>query len=213
MFRKRHLATPALILGLLVIGAVIGIYTAGYRAPDAAPPGIEGLLWPSPKQIGEFTVVDHAGSSFGLEDLKGGWSFLFFGYTHCPDVCPLTLSVMDALSERLDREDVRMIFVTVDPVRDNTGRLAEYLRYFNEDFIGLGGTERQVAGLASQIGIAYQYGAPAGDGNYLVDHTSSVFLLDPRARLVSIYSAPHDLEALLSRFRQIEDFISARDPA
>lgn len=209
MLRKRHLATPALILGLLVIGAVIGVYTAGYYEPEPGPGDIEGLLWPAPRQIGPFSAVDHTGAAFDLEDLEGVWSFLFFGYTHCPDVCPLTLSVMAALEDKIGREDVKMVFVTVDPARDDTARLAEYIGWFNEDFTGVGGTAGQIAGLASQIGIAYQYGPPSGEGDYLVDHTSSVFLLDPQARLVSIFSAPHDVEAMLARFRKIEEFIQS----
>ena len=144
-----------------------------------------------------------------FEDLEGVWSFLFFGYTHCPDVCPLTLSVMAALEDKIGREDVKMVFVTVDPARDDTTRLAEYIGWFNEDFTGVGGTAGQIAGLASQIGIAYQYGPPSGEGDYLVDHTSSVFLLDPQARLVSIFSAPHEVEAMLARFRKIEEFIQS----
>ncbi|MEX2352775.1 MAG: SCO family protein [Gammaproteobacteria bacterium] len=207
MLNARTLLTLTVITGLIGIGAAVGIYTSGYNDTRQSPEAVDGLLWPEPKQIQEFTIVDHTGEEFGLENLKGKWSFLFFGYTYCPDVCPITLSVLDKFYSNHENDDVQVLLITVDPERDTPARLAEYTGYFNEDFIGLGGSMEQINSLAAQIGISYMYHPPDEDGSYLVDHTSAVFLLDPQARLVSIFSAPHNPAAIRSRFNQIETFI------
>lgn len=197
-------------LGLMAFGAGVGIYSANQYRP-ASQPAIEGLLWPNPKQIHAFAAIDQDGTPFDLERLKGKWSFVFFGYTHCPDICPITLSVLGLVqgalaADGLDGTQVQTLFVTVDPERDSPQRLGEYVRYFDKNFIGLGGTSEQVASLASQLGVAY-FRAPAGDGNYLVDHSAAVFLIDPVGRLVGILSAPHQAETILGRFRQIREFV------
>ena len=200
-------------LALVALGAGVGVYSARYYRPiDAA--AVEGLLWPNPKPIQPFQVVDQSGGDFGLERLQGKWSFLFFGYTHCPDICPLTLSVMSEVRNRLDAEGsagmpVQMLFVTVDPERDSPERLAEYVHYFNDRLTGLGGTPQQVRSLTSQFGVAFFYGAPAENGSYLVDHSAAVFLTDPLGRLVGVLSAPHEAEAMFTRFAQIREFLRA----
>lgn len=208
----RTITLAVFALGLMAFGAGVGIYSANQYRPAASQPAIDGLLWPNPKQIHTFAAMDQDGRSFGPERLKGKWSFVFFGYTHCPDVCPITLSVLGLVQGALAAEDpegknVQTLFVTVDPERDSPQRLAEYVRYFNKDFIGLGGTSEQVASLASQLGVAYFRAPASGDGNYLVDHSASVFLVDPVGRLVGILSAPHQAETILGRFRQIREFV------
>lgn len=210
MFRNKALKTAALLLGLIALGVGLGIYTARYYAAPAQAPSVEGFLWPHPKQIHAFDTVDHTGKPFGLERLKGHWSFLFFGYTHCPDICPVTLSVLDRVQQQLQQkgvDNVRTLFVTVDPERDTPERLAEYVHYFNPAFIGLGGSEARVQTLTAQIGIAASKQESSGDGDYLVNHSSAVFLVDPRGRLVGLFSTPHKAGEIVSRFLAIRQFL------
>jgi protein SCO1/2 len=200
------------LASLMLMGAMIGIYMSRYY-PHEPPQPVDGLLWPNPKQIGAFTLVDQTGEDFTLEDLKGHWSFLFFGYTHCPDVCPVTMSLMNGVHNQLNAStgasnNVQTVFVTVDPERDTIQRLREYMGFFNEDFIGLGGSIEQMQSLTSQIGIVYMYSPASDEGEYLVNHTSSLFLLDPDARLVSIISPPYTAEFILTRYKDISTFIS-----
>lgn len=208
---RKSLFTSALLLGLIALGAGTGVYMYQSRQSSLAAENIDRLFWPDPKRIGAFTLIDQTGREFNLEDLKGRWSFLFFGYTFCPDICPVTMAVMNELHNRLsgddDPPDIQTVFVTVDPRRDTTERLAEYLGHFNPGFIGLGGTPEQIDSLASQIGIVSLSHPPDENGDYLVDHTSSVFLLDPKARLVSLFSAPQDIDTLVSRFEKIRAFL------
>ncbi|MBL1141049.1 MAG: SCO family protein [Proteobacteria bacterium] len=173
---------------------------------------IEGLFWPNPKQIHEFNTLDQTGNSFGLEQMQGKWSFVFFGYTHCPDVCPITMSVMNESYKQLNikHSDLQIIFVSVDPERDTTEKLAQYVTYFNDDFIGLGGNTEMVDSLTKQIGAAYFLNNEEQKENYLVDHSASIFIFDPKARMVGKLSAPHDSAKITAQFIKIKDFINAQ---
>ena len=209
MENKARVLIQSLIAGLILTGAMFGLFISRYSPPE--PPGaVEGVLWPNPKQLGEFSLVDQNGNDFTLGDLKGQWSFLFFGYTHCPDVCPVTMTVLNSVYKQLNSDDIQVIFVTVDPDRDTPQRLREYMGFFNQDFIGLGGSIQQVLGLSSQIGVFYMYGAESDDGEYLVDHTSSLFLLAPDASLVSIISPPYAAESIMERFEAVSTFITSQ---
>ncbi len=172
---------------------------------------IPGLLWPNPKQLQPFTMQDHEGKEFGLEELKGNWSFLFFGYTNCPDICPMTLTVLSQAYGNIKNEDpdknIQVIFVSVDPERDDQQILKPYVNYFNPEFIGLAGTIDQMHSLTRQMGIPYYYSEPDESGNYNVDHPASLFLIDKQARLVGIFSGQHQQNDIISRFKIISDFI------
>jgi protein SCO1/2 len=207
----RTIKILGLLLGLIALGMGVGVLTARYYRPVEEPTGIQGMFWPDPKQLYPFRTVDDTGARFGLDRLKGKWSFLFFGYTHCPDVCPITLSVMNQIYEELQRREqggeVQMLFVTVDPERDTTRRLAEYVHKFNPAIIGLGGSMAQIQSLAGQLGVLLVKDEPDEHGNYLVDHSTALFLIDPKGRLISLFSAPHDAASIVSRFLQIRDFV------
>ena len=196
-----------LVSGLVVLAAVIGVLVAMHQQQEAEP-AIPGLLWPEPKTLAPFTTVDHENNPFTLDDLRGKWSLLFFGFTHCPDICPVTLAVMDKAHGQLDQaRDVQFALVTVDPDRDTSERLEQYLTSFNPEFVGLGGSAEQIAGLTGQIGLPYFLDKTQDEENYLVDHGASLFMIDPLGRLVGIFSAPHDALDVTDRFNRIREFI------
>ncbi len=211
MFNKQAIQIITVTICLIAFGAGLGVYSARYYNV-ATTQRIEGMLWPNPKQLRDFATIDHAGNIFGLDQLRGKWSFLFFGYTHCPDVCPLTLSVLNQVHEQLQNGDVKdnfqMVFVSVDPERDQAPQLTEYVSYYNQEFIGLSGTPAQVQSLAGQIGVMYMVSEKPSAGDYLIDHSASVFLTDPKGRFIAIFSAPHKAESILSRFNRIKSFIN-----
>ena len=178
------------------------------KAPD-----IEGLFWPNPKQINDFNTLDQTGEKFGLNELIGKWSFIFFGYTHCPDICPITMAVMNEAYNDLvaQHDDIQVIFASVDPDRDTPEKLAQYVTYFNERFIGLGGDKEKVDSLTKQIGVAYYVDAEEQNENYLVDHSASIFLLDPKGRFISKISAPHNKNKIVTQFTKIKSFVNAQN--
>lgn len=205
----RTLRILFLSVALAALGAGIGAWSARWYRPQ--PDAIEGLMWPNPKQVQTFQAIDQTGKEFGVEQLRGKWSFLFFGYTHCPDICPITLAVLARVQRELDAvgggAPIQTVFVSVDPERDTPDLIAQYVRHFHERFVGLGGTLAQVQGLTAQLGIAFYHDAPTPEGDYLVDHSASVFLLDPEGRLLSIFPAPQDADRILAKFRAIRSFI------
>lgn len=210
---KRQIIIFLFVVCCVALGAGAGLYTAGYFAPgQAAKPEIRGLLWPNPRELGDFRLTDHKGNPFTREDLLGKWSLLFFGYTHCPDVCPMTLAKMDRIYRSLKQEnpaeELQVLFVSVDPERDTRNTLSQYVQYFNEEFIGLGGRDNRAGSLGKQMGIVSIRTKGTSPENYLVDHTASVFIVDPRARWVGILSAPHEVEDMTRRYLAIKQFIS-----
>jgi protein SCO1/2 len=131
---------------------------------------------------------------------------MFFGYTYCPDVCPTTLSVLNSVAQRLQDldVDVRFIMVTVDPERDTPERLAEFVTYFNGDFIGVTGTDEGLEQLTRQLGILHVRVQPEpGSEGYLMDHTAAVFLFDPDGRYHAVFSPPLSAEKIAGDFRKM----------
>jgi len=138
--------------------------------------------------------------------LQGVWSFLFFGYTHCPDVCPTTLSVLNSVAQKLgsDARDVRFVFISVDPERDTPETLARFVSYFNGDFIGVTGEPGAIERLTKQLGVLYMRVASSDNpGSYLMDHTASVFLVDPDGRYHAVFSPPITAEKIVTDFARI----------
>lgn len=213
--QNRVLKAGLFLLACLVIGTVTGIFTSKYyQAGPVTTPDINGLLWPNPKTLGSFAMVNQENKPFSQKDLDGHWTFLFFGYTHCPDVCPITLSVMNRVYEQLQENDrdenVQMMFVSVDPQRDTPEKLTSYIDYFNSDFIGLTGSEDQLKSLTQQMGIVYAHGEETTPGEYLVDHTASIFLVSPEKKWVGIFSTPHKSQDIYNRFLAIREFINGQ---
>ncbi|MCK5361714.1 MAG: SCO family protein, partial [Gammaproteobacteria bacterium] len=162
----------------LTAGTLIGVGAAALVASkidEARPPNIQGLLWPEPKVVHPFALVDHRGQPFTLKQLNGRWSFLFFGFTHCPDICPTVLSMLDKVARELGKEpmsnrDVQFVFVSIDPERDTPEVLAKYVGNFNPNFIGVTGAQETLTSLTRQLGIYAQPEPPDSHGNYAVDH-------------------------------------------
>lgn len=137
---------------------------------------------------GPFALVDQNGRLRTDKDFRGHWVLLYFGYTYCPDVCPTTLALMAAALGRLGAkaEKVEPLFVTVDPERDTPAVLKKYLAVFGPRFIGLTGTPAQIAQVAHAYRVYYAKHKLEG-GTYSVDHSSVVYLLDPRGKFVVAY--------------------------
>ncbi len=149
-----------------------------------------------------------------MNNLMRKWTFMFFGYTYCPDVCPIALvdlnDVYHNLAEKGDlieekfKVETQFVFVSVDPQRDTAEVLKDYIPHFNEVFIGITGKPEVIEGLARPMGVAYRR-VPGEDeeGDYLVDHSASFLLIDPLGRLRATFSPPHDPKQIADDFRKI----------
>jgi len=167
-------------------------------------------LLPDPKPLTAFAFTDHENRVFDLSRLKGKWSFLFFGYTHCPDICPMTLAILaraheDIVKSTVGAKDVQFVFISVDPNRDTASKLRQYVTYFDTSFLGVTGDNAQLGNLAGQLGAAYQLAITPGVENYPVYHSAAVFLVDPRARYHAVFARPLDAESISKRFKVLRE--------
>lgn len=205
------------MLGFVLIGSValaLGVWFSlqSTSRQAGAPTGLEATYLPEPRPLPGFDLVDDSGTPFDLDRLQGRWTLLFFGFTHCPDICPTTLLELTAVQETLaaagagDRIDT--VFVTVDPARDDPERLQAYVRNFNPDFTGVTGPLESIDVLARAVGIAHMRHGEPGTPEYRVDHGTSILLINRDAALQAVFRSPHraadmadDLLAILRHHR------------
>jgi protein SCO1 len=194
---------PRLGLAVAVLAAVAGVLT--WTLGQTSPAAISGTVLAQPRALPEFALTQHDGTPFGRSDLEDHWSILFFGFTQCPDICPTTLFDLRRTLAALDSDGATrpmVILVTLDPMRDTPEEMATYITYFDPEFVGLTGELVDVQTLANEIGVAYAYIAGDGD-SYSVDHTASLFLIDPQGRLAALFNPPHDAAVLAGDLQEI----------
>lgn len=143
-----------------------------------------------PRVISSFDLVDEDGEPVTLENLKGQWSLLFFGFTYCPDICPTTMGVLNRAVERME-VDPQVVLVSVDPERDTPEQLRNYVHAFNPAFEGYTGTHDQITRFATQVNVAFGKVPGAEPGTYTVDHSASIVVIDPEGRYAGFIKTPH----------------------
>lgn len=185
------------IAGLLALSVIVSFYAL--RLPQAAP-SIGGVLIQQPQTMQDFTLIDHHQRAFTKQDLQGKWHFVVYGYTFCPDICPITLSIMSSLIKDLEQdqnaEDTRVLFYSVDPARDTPERLATYVPHFHRDFIGLTFDQDTPAHRPFEKGLGVIYEIPVADAqgelydkhNYPVNHGVMIYLLNPQGNLQAVFT-------------------------
>ena len=188
LLRTRWLLLAALCAGLA------GFWLA--RQLDREGPQLASGTWlPQSKALSAFQLTDTNGHAFTRRDLEGSPTLVFFGFTHCPDVCPTTLLKLAQVRRRAAVPGLRVLFVSVDPQRDTAALLGQYLHAFDPQFQGLTGDPQTIARLAANFGVAVnRVELPGGD--YTMDHSAVVFLLDDSARIVAVFTPPFEVAAL-----------------
>lgn len=182
----------------------LGLFLA---ACGRSVPEFRGTLLDPPLPVPDFTLTDQHGQPFRLSDQRGQVVLLFFGYTFCPDVCPVTLGIWKRVHEALgeDGQQVRFVFITVDPERDTPERLRQHLAIFDPSFVGLTGTPDELQPVYQTFGVYVEKEDAGGSAaGYLVNHTASAFVVDRAGqwRLRHAYETPaedivHDIVQLL----------------
>lgn len=150
------------------------------------------VLLQTPRKFSEFEFTDHKGQPFGMEQLKDKWSLIFFGFTHCPDICPTTMASaakMYAGLEDDEKDQLQVILISLDPERDTTEKLAEYVPYFNPDFIGATGNKYVLLKLATELNVAFSKVELEG-GDYTIDHSGNMILVNPYGHYYGFLKPP-----------------------
>lgn len=174
------------------------------RAMTEAEMKINGLyLMETPRNFGEVSLLDHHGQPFTRERLEGVWTLVFFGFTHCPDVCPTTMAFLNNFMGQLEGtevEDTQVVMVSVDPARDTVEQLSGYVPYFNPDFIGVTGEFLDIHRFATALNTPFRK-VPGQGEDYQVDHSSSVVLINPRGDYHGFFKAPQDQAKMKLTYR------------
>jgi protein SCO1/2 len=196
----------AAVVVVAVLAALAGMWLARER-PAARLELEHATVFPTPRALPDFALTDHTGAPFGPERLRGGWHILFFGFTQCPDVCPSTLATLAAARRQLGDlpadQQPDVVFVSVDPARDTAARLAEYVAFFDPRFLGITGDPAAIEALTRGLGVAVVVGEPDAAGQYTIDHTATLFLVDPRGRLAAVFGMPHSPDGIAQDYRRI----------
>jgi protein SCO1 len=188
------LVLAAFLAGLVLCFTIVLLVSDRGGAPIAAPSAVGG----------PFRLTDQSGKTITDQDLKGRPFLVFFGFTHCPEICPTALFDISEILSRLgpDAEKVNALFITVDPERDTPAALKDYLSSFNPRLIGVGGDAQALAAVAKAYRVYYKK-VPLKDGDYTMDHTAIVYLMDKNGQFVAPFSLkrrPEDAAADLRRY-------------
>jgi protein SCO1 len=183
------------VIGLVLIAAA----AAGYMlARQLRPEKLElatGTVIPVARPVAAFALTDHRGQPFANAQLTGRPHLLFFGFTHCPDVCPTTLALMAQLARQPSLAKTEMLFVTVDPMRDTQPVLEQYVNAFGDNITGLRGTDAEIDALMQSLGAARSLQPRAGE-DYAVDHSATLFYIDTQGALAAVFTPPFDADKL-----------------
>lgn len=152
------------------------------------------FVLPAPTPLPEFALVDATGNTVTRDTFRGHWNLVFFGFTHCPDICPATLQILAAAREELAAmgQDPlpRIVLVSVDPERDTPAQMGSYVDYFGDDNLGITGSLEETRKLTSALGIYFEK-QPGDEDNYAVDHSAAVLVVNPDAEFHALFSGPH----------------------
>lgn len=182
------------LAALALAGAVGGVWLARTMlapAPAAAPTLAAGTWLPEPREFAAPALVDSRGQAFPQSAFAGHASLIFFGFTHCPDLCPTTLALLAEVMKSTSAQNLTVYLVTVDPERDTPEALRSYLAGFDPEFIGLTGKAPDIQGFTRALGAAaLKVDLPGG--NYSMDHSATLFLLDDSGRLRALFTPPYN---------------------
>jgi protein SCO1/2 len=206
--KKRRNIFPVLILGGFLSGLALGWLFIQYSSDSGLFGGAEyyGSVIESPDLAADFSLTSHSGQRVSLSDFDDKVVLLYFGYTYCPDVCPASMAQLAKATGELtaqEKDQVQVAMITVDPNRDSKELMAEYMGHFDPTFLGLTGTDGEIAEVAEAYGVFYEKQAGSPETDYLVNHTASVFVIDKDGYVRMLYPFSTPGENMASDLRQL----------
>ena len=197
-------------MGIVLL--VLLIYGLTITAPNFIHKSIDletGKMLTKPMELTSFNLINHQDKQFQLKDLENQWSLIFFGYTQCPDVCPSTVFKLNQIYDLLNQDQrisklPQVIFISIDPERDNPETLSEYLAFFNPRFIGITGDQSEIKKITSTMSVYYEKIEQNEDSNsYIMNHTASIFLTNDEGKLVASFRPTATPQELTSDIKRI----------
>lgn len=205
----------AVVFLVLIVALSVAVYLKWQRANvDLASVVDQSVMRVIPQAIPvpEATLTKMDGQPFTRKNFLGKWTFLYFGYTLCPDVCPTELTALAEIATLLREEGTQsswqMVFVSVDPERDTPEQLAKFVTYFDPKILGVTGTQTELSLMAKPLGVGWEKASlptanDAVSNSYLINHTTSILLVSPEATVVGVYPTPHDPAAMVKVFNTV----------
>lgn len=196
-------------VAIAIVAVAGGMYVSRtLLQPDvaSAPVLAKGTYLEPTRPLPEFQFVDHTNKAFTPARLKGKWSLMFFGFTNCPDICPATLTILSQVDKLLadlpaaDRPQI--LLFSVDPQRDTPEHLARYVTFFGPAVVGVTGEPEAMETFTRELGVPVAI-HELSDGNYTVDHSAMIFMLDPNGELRTVFSMPHEAPVIAADYRLV----------
>jgi len=204
--------TAWLAIAVILIAGLGGLWFGadwfGNRRAEPSPVAAQleaGTALPQPKRLAHFVMTDQDGQEMTEAALRGKWTFAAIGFTTCPDICPMTMATFVALHQRIDAapggQGPQFLLISIDPDRDTPERLAQYVRHFHPDFLGATGSDEVLRAVTRDLGGIYaRVNDPKSALGYTMDHSASIYLIDPDGQLAAIFSMPHDPAMMVRDF-------------
>lgn len=195
---------------LAVIALALGSWLQLNRERDPSiPVALEnGTVFPARMALKDFKLINTKGETFTKQNLKGHWSLLFFGFTHCPMLCPTTLAELNKAYQVLQKKEaknlVQIVFISIDPDRDTPKQIRDYLQHFNTNFMGATGDKDVLDQMTKQLGILYMKSSKSGDRDYTIEHSGAILIIDPRGAWVGMLSTPHKAASIVKDVMRIQ---------
>ena len=221
---SRNSNPAVLVLAIGVVAMLLGVLfwvfikpqlgsqgQTGTMIDQSLPKEIASAYIPKGRPLAGIRLTDHNQQPFTEEHFKGKWSFLFFGFTHCPDVCPTTLLVMKAVWARLPDSakkapEPQLLFVSVDPDRDTPELLKSYTTFYHPDFLGVTAEHKFLDILTNQVGALYGYEDGDNEKDYTVNHSAQIILIDPQGHFRAVFSPPLTVDEIVKTFTAIREY-------
>jgi len=201
---SRKFGLWGLVALAVVLAIALGVYWVGR---SQHPYALHGRAFDPPRPAADFGLTGDAGQTYSLSSFRGKVVLIYFGYTHCPDVCPTTVSEVGRAFEQLGdaAQQAQFIMITVDPQRDTAEKLAAYMGHFNPSFLGLTGAPEEIKAVADHYGVFFEYEDHGSEAGYLVSHTASLMLVDAEGMWRTVYPFGTPLEEIVPDIRHLLD--------
>ncbi len=205
-FSKNNILS-VIVFALIALALGIGLNT-WIAARHKLNLPISGTRVVQPQRVPEFHLTDGLGTPFTNHSLKGHYNFLFFGYTHCQGICPMTMTMtmLTQLYAQLKKDNLplpQIVFITLDPKRDTQKVVANYVKAFNSNFKGVTGPLVGIQQLSKQMGVVYIKAQQSKDKNYQIDHSGTLYLVNPSGQLLAVFSPPHEKDTIAKDYKAL----------